>query len=241
MSMQSTEQFSPVQYQRRSQLYRRHIATGAAFKAVANILTVDAYSKTIEEVQKASHLGLADLSTHPRLGFKGSGALSWLNQQKLQLPENPNQAVQQAKGSLIARLSQEEFLILNDLDMASLTAEKLEARYSLDSTDGVYLLPRNDSHCWLALTGIQAPDCLAKLCGIDMRVDKFANGEIAQTSLARVNAIILRYDLGVTPCFYILSDVSLTEFLWDGLLDSMQEFQGVPIGISALKKLSQDI
>ena len=239
MRMQSTEQLSPVQYHRRSQLYRRHLAARATFKAVAAILAVEAYSTTGDEAAQAAHLGLADLSTHPRAGFKGSGTPRWLEQQEAALPDTPNHAVQQADGSLIARLSQEEFLILSDLGIDAALAGNLQKQYALDSAEKVYVLPRHDSHCWLALTGDQASECLAKLCGIDMRAGKFANGEIAQTSIARVNAIILRYDLDKIPCFYMLGDVSTTEFLWDSLLDAMQEFKGMPVGLAALRKLSK--
>ena len=254
MSLQSTEQLSPVQYDRRSQLYRRHLDARATFKAVASILAVDVYSTAGSEAEKAAHLGLADLSTHPRVGFKGRGAPRWLEQQKAELSSIPHYAVQQSDGSLIARLSEEEFLILSDLDIQASLAGKMQEHDTPGSdipgsdilgsdipgsAEKVYLLPRHDSHCWLALTGNHASACLAKLCAIDMRINKFENGEVAQTSLARVNAIILRHDLGRTPCFYILSDVSSTEFLWDSLLDAMQEFEGMPVGMAALKELSK--
>jgi sarcosine oxidase subunit gamma len=73
-----------------------------------------------------------------------------------------------------------------------------------------------------------------------MRTHKFAGHEIAQTSLARVNAIILRNDLATTPCFFILSDVTSTEYLWDALLDAMVEFEGSPVGIEALRILQAE-
>ena len=74
----------------------------------------------------------------------------------------------------------------------------------------------------------------SKVCAVDLRIDKFSQGAVAQTSLARVNAIIVRQDLGATPCFYILSDVSSAEFLWTSLLDAMLEFKGKVVGTAAL-------
>jgi len=239
MSTLSGEHVSADQYIRRSPLYRRHQTAGAQFEDRAGALSVATYDSLNNDVLQAGHLGLTDLSTLIRVGFKGAATPDWLEKHDIQLPEAPNRAEPQADGSLVARLSQEEHLILPDVSMNSKLANKLQAGWSLDSTDKVYLLPRHDSHCWLALTGKLTSEALAKVCGVDMRLHKFINGDIAQTSLARVNAIIVRHDLGGTPCFYILSDVSSAEFLWDGLLDAMQEFEGSAVGTAALEKLAK--
>ena len=114
-------------------------------------------------------------------------------------------------------------------------ADTLPQNWSVEASQGVSLLPRADSHCWFALTGIHAAETFSKVCAVDLRSGKFAQGEVAQTSIARVNAIIVRNDLGPTPCFYILSDVSSAEFLWLSLLDAMLEFKGAAVGTAALK------
>ncbi len=77
----------------------------------------------------------------------------------------------------------------------------------------------------------------SKICGVDLRAHKFANGEVAQTSVAKANSIVIRHDLGSTHCFYILTDVSTAEFLWDCLLDAMAEYRGKPVGVAALRAL----
>ena len=228
---------APTQYSCRSQLYRRHLNARARFEEVAGSAVVAEYAEAGDEVHQATHLALADLSTLPRTGFKGAGAAGWLEQQGAQVPSSPNQATRQKDGSLIARLSIEELLILSDLIADSTLPAVLQDRWSLESTKRVYSLPRGDRHCWFALIGDHASTTLAKVCGVDMRTHKFAECQIAQTSLARVNAIILRNDLATTPCFFILSDVSSTEYLWDALLDAMVEFHGSPVGIAALRTL----
>jgi sarcosine oxidase subunit gamma len=78
----------------------------------------------------------------------------------------------------------------------------------------------------------------SKICGVDLRTHKFAQGQIAQTSVAKINAVVVRHDLGTTPCFYIFSDIASTEFLWDCLLDAMEEHQGVAIGVAAIRSLA---
>ncbi len=229
---------APTCYPCRSQLYRRHISSGARFEQMDDSAIVAAYADAGDEVHQATHLALADLSTLPRTGFKGTGAPGWLEEHGAQLPSSPNQAAQQADGSLIARLSIDELLILSDLNAESTLPAILQDRWSLESAKRVYSLPRRDSHCWFALIGDHAPTMLAKVCGVDLRTHKFAECAVAQTSLARVNAIILRNDLATTTCLLILSDVSSAEYLWDALLDAMVEFKGSVVGMAALRALA---
>jgi sarcosine oxidase subunit gamma len=51
---------------------------------------------------------------------------------------------------------------------------------------------------------------------------------------------VIRNDLGSTPVFYVLSDISGVEFLWDCLLDAMQEYGGYAVGVSALQRLTKE-
>jgi sarcosine oxidase subunit gamma len=239
MSELATEVSHPDQLIRRSQLYRWHLQAGAEYDEHNNTGLVERYSGNDQEHELAQRLGLTDLSTLPRTGFKGPGAPTWVGQQGPQLPGNPNRASLHTDGSLLARLSQEELLVLSDLQLNTSLVSELQQNWSLDSAEGVYLLPRADSHCWFALTGRYAAETFSKVCGVDLRDQKFGPGDIAQTSLARVNAIIIRNDLGTTPCFYILSDVSSAEFLWTCLLDAMLEFSGGAVGMAALRRLAE--
>lgn len=240
MSDLSSGAILPDRYLRRSPLYRVHLQAGAEFEEAGAAATVSHYQGSDNERQLAQHLGLADLSALVRAGFKGAGALAWGAQQGLQLPGAPNRAQLQTDGSLVARLSQEEMLILTDLHLRSSLAVDIPRAGSTASAEGVYLLPRSDSHCWFALTGMQASEVFSTLCGVDLRNHKFAPGAVAQTSLARVNAIIIRHDLAGTPGFYILSDITSAEFLWFSLLDAMRTLDGGTVGIAALRALIDD-
>ena len=228
---------APTHFPCRSQLYRWHRSAGARFEEVAGSVVVAEYTDPADEATQATQLALVDLSTLPRVGFKGAGAPTWLVQQGALLPDSPNRAERLEDNSLIVRLSATELLILSSPITRSAFTLKLQDRWSLESTKGVYLLPRRDSHCWYALTGIHAPATLAKLCGVDFRTQNFSEYEVAQTSLAHVNAIILRSDFATTPCFLILSDVSSAEYLWEALIDAMAEFRGSAVGMVALRAL----
>ncbi|MDG2501838.1 MAG: hypothetical protein P8M77_05535 [Porticoccaceae bacterium] len=224
---------TPTQVTRRSQLYRRHSELGAEFEENNGLILVKAYGSETELAQ-AKELGLADLSTLPRTGFKGAGAPDWVTAQGVTLPRQPNTCAVQSDAGLVAKLSYQELLVLSDLNATSSMIEKLNQCSVGEQT---YALPRADSHCWLAVTGSQAAEMFSKICAVDLRAHKFANAEVAQTSVAKANSIVIRHDLGSTQCFYILTDVSATEFLWDCLLDAMAEYQGKPVGIEALRAL----
>lgn len=223
----------PSQVARRSQLARRHIELGAEFERSGGQIVVKNYGSQTE-VAQAKELGLADLSTLPRTGFKGAGAPDWAQAQGATLPQQPNTSAVQNDSSLVAKLSHQELLILSDLNAKSTQIELLDNSSIAAQT---YALPRADSHCWLAVTGNQAAEMFSKICAVDLRAHKFVNGEIAQTSVAKANAIVIRHDLGSTHCFYVLTDVSVAEFLWDCLLDAMAEYSGKPVGVAALRAL----
>ncbi|MDE0764182.1 MAG: hypothetical protein OSB20_10995, partial [Porticoccaceae bacterium] len=94
---------SPTQTSRRSSLYRRHSQLNAEFHSFGETIAVHHYGS--DETTQAQNLGLADLSTLPRVGFKGAGALAWAEQCGVHFPQQPNRASKQPDGTLVARLS----------------------------------------------------------------------------------------------------------------------------------------
>lgn len=233
----------PTTSARRSPLTHWHKNNRAIFTMIGSSSVVESYEPkdgSINEQRQAKELAICDLSTLPRTGFKGKGASMWLGEQGLHLPSSSNSAVIQSSGSLIAKLSDQEALILSDIFALSNDVGNLVNRSTSDHrelTQQTYILPRGDSHCWFTVTGSKASEMFSKICAVDLRTHKFLLGSVAQTSLARVSSVIIRHDFGDTPCFYVLSDISSAEFLWDCLLDAMYEYDGVNIGINALQSL----
>ena len=89
-------------------------------------------------------------------------------------------------------------------------------------------VPRRDSHAWFAVGGPDARACLAKLCGVDLRQRVFTNGAVAQCFLASISAILIRDD--AIPAYHLLADSAAAGYLWDCLIDAMDEFDGGPSG-----------
>jgi sarcosine oxidase subunit gamma len=224
----------PTDLPRRSFIHRKLVAHGARFMEVNNGLIPSDYGDR-DEGAAAARLGLAELSLLPRIGFKGPKVVPALEAKGIELTV-PNQAVRQAGGGLAAVLAMTEVLILAPLGGDDGQVRALERDWSLDHADGCYLAPRQDSHCWFALTGEKAGGTLAKICGVDLRPARFADLAIAQTSVARSSCVVIRADLGELPAFHLLGDSASAGYLWDCLLDAMAEFSGCPIGLAVLQR-----
>lgn len=231
-------QTSPSHFLIRSPHYRTLLAEGANFIEHRDVVVVDNYGNSAEdEALQAQQLGLVDLTPFARSGFKGKQAIHWAKTQGLNIGESNNQAYLQGNGALVARLSDTEVLILNNIHSEQNQCILLEDEYAKNKPAQCYSVPRNNSSAWFMITGKFSTEMFAKICGIDLRLKSFSNGTIAQTSIARINGIIIRNDMNNTPAFYLIFDSASTDYMWSCLKDAFVEFQGAPVGDSALSKL----
>lgn len=222
---------------RRSFVQRKLELAGAHFAQVGDTLVAADFGNAAAEAERARSLGLADLSPLPRCGFKGREALEWLGAHGIQARADPNRAFSQTDGALVAMLSWSEALILDDPLGGNGPSARLASAWSLEDASGCYALERRDSHYWFVVCGARAAEPLSKLCAVDLRPAMFDMGRIAQTTLARSNAIVIRADIGNSLAYYVLGDCASAEYVWDSLRDAMQEFDGQPAGIDALGRL----
>ena len=183
---------------------------------------------------KSSALSLIDLSLLPRAGIKGKALSPWIKSQRYEIGTAPNRAYAQHDGVLIARLSPAELMLLsNPLDpsMGAMTDSR-------ETTYRCYAVRRQDSHYWFALTGACSPATFAKLCSVDLSPDYFADHAVAQTSVARTSAVVVRNDINGTLCYYLLGDSSTILYMWTCLTDAICEFDGQVLGVRALEDLA---
>ena len=227
---------------RRSFIYRKLEEQGAHFEAINGGAVAMSYGDDLEDEAKlARRLGIADLSPLPRTGFKGAGTVEWLQSQDVTIGAESNRGYRQAGGEMALRLSPSEILLIDSIHGSGAFIAKLNAAWSWGTTTPRkpigYPLPRSDSHAWFALSGEHCAAMFSKICGVDLRAHKFADGQIAQTSIAKMSGIILRHDFGTVPGFHLLADSASADYLWDCLQDAMNEFDGGPIGLTALREL----
>lgn len=167
---------------------------------------------------------LVDQTDLPRVGFRGSHSAEYLTARGFTLPDAPNRAIVQADGSWVARLSQTEYVLLGSpQDQGQRIADE-EARWELDHHAN-YLLPRQDSHACLVLSGGAIAQVMAKLCGVDLSFPAFKPGAVAQTSAARINVIVIHTGSVEAPAFHILWDRASKTYFNDALLDALEEFE----------------
>ena len=224
---------------RRSFVYRELEEAGAAFERVGDAAVAAAFDDDSgNEVAAAHRLGLADLSPLPRIGYKGRDALEWLAEQGLEIDEPSNRCYPQTDGQLLLKLAPTEALILPPVDR--LDADLLIDHWTDQPGRLCYPVPRREGSLWFRVTGTAAPELFAKLCGVDLRSSAFADHDIAQTSVARMSAIVARDDIAGLLAFHVLADSASASYLWSCLSDSMGEFDGVPVGLSALRVLAGD-
>jgi sarcosine oxidase subunit gamma len=228
-------------YTRRSFVYRRLEAAGARFAGVAGAAVAMQFGDQYSEIQMSRSLGLADLSPLPRIGFKGAGTMDWLTDNGVVIDgSKPNWSWRQNDGALAITRSNTEALILGDLSTAGDLCDRLESESDRAMEARAYGLPRYDGLFWFALTGSDAVACMAKVCGVDLRPALFADGAVAQTSVARLTAIVARADIGDTNVLHLLGDSASAEYFWDAMIDAMHEFGGGPVGLLSLQALQAE-
>jgi len=223
----------PVTLPRRSPLRRRLQAAGAEWRKLDDIAIAD----TVDEAA-AGGIVVADLSPFPRLGFKGRGTIPAIQARGIVAEATANRAFRQPDGGLCLVLAPGEVILLSNLNGDGERLAQLEADWRIEDAERTYPLSRRDSHAWLAVAGEALPEMFAKLCAIDLRRDKFADLAIAQTSIAKMSAIVTRADMGTTPVFHLLVDSAAALYFCDCLLDAADEFGGRIVGLKALQKLA---
>ena len=80
------------------------------------------------------------------------------------------------------------------------------------------------------VAGPQARQVLRKLTSLDLE-------RSGQTSLAHVQAIVLRQDLGGLPAYQVLVGRDYGESVWESLLHAGEEFHLEPVGVEAVRML----
>jgi sarcosine oxidase, subunit gamma len=170
-------------------------------------------------------LTLADLSSLPRLGFKGRGTMEAMKKRGITLEPVANRAYRQKDGGLCLVLAASEVILLGPPNGDGAFLDKLEADWRIEDLERSYPVPRQFGGCWFRITGQDAPAMFAKLCGVDLRPHRFADLAIAQTSVARLNAIVLRNDSGGQIGFELFADIASADYLLGCLEDAMAEFQ----------------
>jgi sarcosine oxidase, subunit gamma len=178
--------------------------------------------------QIAQVVGIGDASARRRTGFKGPAAVTWLLQQSVPIPEQPNQWVELPAGGLVARLGRTELLIEDA--RGDETCARLDA---LPVPPGVYPVLRQDAE--LVLTGSRAGDLLLQTCSIDFAALDAAARPVVLTSMVGIGVTIAVEAVGTARRYRIWCDSTYASYLWATLVDVACDLGGGPVGLEALR------
>jgi heterotetrameric sarcosine oxidase gamma subunit len=187
-------------------------------------------------------LSLTDVSQTGKLGVRGAGAGDLLQRVFGRFPEagwgleiqtypqRANGASHPVNLKLLGLLT-DEFLLLTPPGLGAGLARRLEAAQQ-PQAGYISLIDLSDGLAGFLLVGRDAPALLSKLCPLPLEAERFPDGCLAQSSLAKVPALLLRGDMEQTPAFEIYTGRSYGQYLQQALLEAGGEF--------GLRRLTQE-
>jgi sarcosine oxidase subunit gamma len=180
-------------------------------------------------------LALADLSCLIRAGLKGPGAAAWLRERGAPVPPRPNSWGMLGSGGIVARLAETEFF-LEDAPGERLAADLAQALGS--GARSVYPVVRQDVA--LALLGARAREVLLETCNVDFDALDAQRGDLALTSMVGVSVLVIPHVRDGVPEFGIWADPTFGPYLWETLLEIVEEHGGGPVGLAHLHPEASD-
>lgn len=183
------------------------------------------------ETRNREILGLCDVSCLPRFGAKGINVAQWLDAQQVSLPQQANSFVAMNGTSLVLRLGYNEYLI-EDLPGGSICSQLRQAGQSREY--GVYTVPRNDAAFILSGNRVQA--LFSEVCAIDLRDSALPEGAVVMTQIAGISATLLKTAVNGKPVYRLWCDGTYGPYLWETLLEIIEELGGGPVGLNSYYK-----
>ncbi len=168
---------------------------------------------------RTGDIQLRDYTLNARFGVRGANARSWLESQPTTCPDQPNRIINHNESTLVMALSHREFWVL---DTEAAAGARMPESQALGQD--TYPLFCQHSHAWLVLSGAARSQVMAKLCGVDLREAVFPLGHVAQTQMARINAVIAHHTLSEQAVFSLFVDASLAQYAIEALEDAISEF-----------------
>ena len=214
---------NPSSARRRSPVYREF--PDAAYRLIAG------QPQAFTSQQTSREAALFDFSLMPRFGVRGAAAADYLRDRAFEIPEMVNTAVAGGEGRWVARLGKNEYWVLGATGEQDYPVSMIGPS---GPAAGCYPVPCEEGRSWFVLHHPQKAAATAKLCGVDLRENVFPLGGIVQTSLARVNAVIIHHAVFGENVFSVFSDVASARYLWRALDDALQEYGA---GAGVLEKI----
>ena len=219
---------------RLSAMYRRQLAQHATFKDEAGWRVADLYTSADGEAAAARRgVGLHDASATGKLGVRGGDLeplVTALTGRERPPVGRASRVEIHGAAALLCRLAADELLLLSrpgDLasveSMVAKTAETVGCAHVTDLTSAFAAVD---------LIGPRVTALLERLLPLDLSEAAAPPLAVVQGELARVHAIVLRWD-GRLPAFRIMVAREHGEFVWDSLRDAGHDLGLTLVGAAA--------
>lgn len=159
---------------------------------------------------ETASLTLTDMTGLPVVLIQGRAEAS-LQAAFGQIPARPGDLVESGQ-LLLARLLPDAFYLFGKIAAAELPV----------LSGGAVVTDYRHGKAVLALRGEPAPALLSKLCGLNFGA--FPNMHAAQTTAAKITALIARCDEEIGPVYYLHVDRPFGQYFWETVWEAGQEF-----------------
>jgi heterotetrameric sarcosine oxidase gamma subunit len=124
-------------------------------------------------------------------------------------------------GTLILRVRPAQWLLFADSGRAQELVEQWQAA-ATESEEFVSVIDVTSGRTLLRLTGESSPALLAKICALDLA--SASDGSALRSSVAKVNAEIVRDDAGGRRSYLLACERSYGRYLAEAISDAGEEF-----------------
>lgn len=153
------------------------------------------------------------------LHIQGKGALQRLVAALGDGPAEPGM-VSESGAALVVALRPDIAVVLAPATEMAMVTRQIAAA----AGEGLSVLDFSHGRGMMTLSGQAGPAVLSKLCGLDFGERAFADRHAAQTSLAKVRALIVRADERPARRYILVVDRSHAAYVWEAIGDAMEEF-----------------
>jgi sarcosine oxidase subunit gamma len=185
------------------------------------------FHSTEVERQTLATLAMCDLSALPKLGVKGASAERFLAEQSIDTPDEVYESQLLADNSLIVRVGSDEFFL--EAGVNSETVSQVAAALESSSLDCIRV---ERQEATFLLIGSRVFDVMAQTCGINLR--EAPSGKALYTRVAGVSCCVFPGDLEGHPTLRIWVDNSYALYLWESLVEIIEELDGTIVGAASL-------